>query len=228
MKLAGIQFQYSLKIYDFDQTDLEISLGGFVLVETIQGQEIGRVVYLNKKKKSGDEDMRPILRKAIPEDMEKMKTLREEATTYLPDFEKQVKNFGLKMRPVAADISIDEKRLTFYFMAESRIDFRDLVKELAREYKKQIRLLQVGARDGARIIGGYGRCGLEVCCQRFLTDIESITMDMARDQNLAAKSGSKISGICGKLMCCLAYETDDKKKIEKEIEKEIDAAQSRD
>ena len=82
MKLAGIQFQYSLKIYDFDQTDLEISLGDFVLVETIQGQEIGRVVYLNKKKKSGDEDMRPILRKAIPEDMEKMKTLREEFKHY--------------------------------------------------------------------------------------------------------------------------------------------------
>ncbi|HBG81359.1 TPA: hypothetical protein DDW69_00780 [candidate division CPR2 bacterium] len=221
MKLAGVQFPYSLKIYDFNQIDIELKLGERVVVETVQGQEIGRVVYLNKNKRTATEEIKPILRKATEEDLLKAEELKKEAKEYMPEFEKQVKIFELKMKPVVADISIDEKRLTFYFVSENRVDFRDLVRELARVYKKQIRLLQIGSRDAARIMGGFGRCGREVCCQRFLIDLESITMDMAREQNITQKSGSKISGICGRLMCCLAFEIDDKEKIEKEIEKQI-------
>jgi cell fate regulator YaaT (PSP1 superfamily) len=219
MKLAGIQFNYSLKIYDFDQGDLDLLLGDKVVVETAQGLEVGRVVYINRRKSDSKEEIKPITRKATEGDLVRLDELRELAINYLPDFTDNIKKLGLKMKPISADISIDEKRLTFYFTAESRVDFRDLVREMAARSKKQIRLMQIGSRDVARLMGGYGRCGREVCCKKFLIDLESITLDMAKEQNLSTKSSSKLSGACGRLMCCLAFEIDDKKNIIKEIDR---------
>ena len=224
MKLAGVQFVHTLKIYDFEQGDLELNLGDWVLVETVQGQEMGKIIYRNKNKKNIEDEIRPILRKATEEDLGHWKALRDEALSYLPEFEKQIKYFNLKMRPISADLSLDGSRLTFYFSSENRIDFRDLVKEMARIFKKQIRLLQIGSRDVGRILGGYGRCGKEICCHTFLNGLESVTMDMVRDQNITAKSSAKVSGLCGKLMCCLAFEVEEKGKIgtiEKEIKKQL-------
>lgn len=219
MKLAGIQFNYTLKIYDFDQGNFDLALGEKVVVETAQGLEIGRVVYINRKNTPSQEEIKPITRKATENDLVRLNELRELALEYLPEFVGCINKIGLKMKPISADISIDEKRLTFYFTADNRVDFRELVKEMASRTKKQIRLMQVGARDVARIMGGYGRCGREVCCKSFLVDLESITLDMAKEQNLSTKSSSKLSGACGRLMCCLAFEIEDKKNIAKELDR---------
>jgi len=218
MKLAGIQFNYSLKIYDFCQGDLNLALGERVVAETTQGLEVGRVVYINRKSIGNKEEIRSITRKATDDDLIRLNELRKLAIEYLPEFTNCIKKLDIKMKPISADISIDEKILIFYFTADSRVDFRGLVKEMTSRTKKQIRLIQVGARDVARIMGGYGRCGREVCCKSFLVDLESITLDMAKEQNLSTKSSSKLSGVCGRLMCCLAFEIDDKNNIAKELD----------
>src|SRR4030065_1929955 len=121
---------------------------------------------------------------------------------------KKIKKHGLSMKLVGISISLDDRNLTFYFTAEGRVDFRELLRDLVSTFKKMIRLQQIGPKDAAKLIGGFGPCGRPVCCQTFLSDMKSITMDLARDQNLEGVTSSKISGICGKLMCCLDYEAE--------------------
>jgi cell fate regulator YaaT (PSP1 superfamily) len=123
------------------------------------------------------------------------------------------------MKLIATSISLDGRNLTFYFTAEGRVDFRNLLKDLVMTFKKMIRLQQIGPKDAARLMGGFGPCGRRVCCQTFLSTMKSITMDLAREQNIEGVTSSKISGLCGKLMCCLAYETEMYKKIRKGLPK---------
>jgi len=130
----------------------------------------------------------------------------------MPKFKEKVKKYGLLMKPVMVDFTLDGEKMIFYFTSENRIDFRDLVKDLARTFKKQVKLRQIGARDEAKIYSGFGMCGRPVCCRSFLVSNETITMDMARMQYESGVSASKISGMCGRLMCCLAFEKNEKGK----------------
>lgn len=212
MKTIRIKFTTTEKIYDFVVEEKnELVVLDDVLVDSSQIMEVGQVVKIVDRdiKSSGfEKGTGNILRKLSQDDRKKIIKLKKIASEFLPICQEKLIEHDLPgMKILNADLSYDGKKLTIYFGAEGRIDFRDLVTDLARTFKKIIRLQQIGARDEAKIFGGYGPCGREICCKKHLKNIESITLDMAKKQNLLT-SASKISGICGKLMCCLAYEKD--------------------
>lgn len=203
MKAIGIQFPWQIKAFDFDPGKIEIALGALVVVETEDnGPQIGRVVYLNKEVK---ESLSPVIRKATDEDLKKQKENQVKAKEYLDTFDRKIKKFGLLMRSLLVQLSLDGEKIIFFFGAEERVDFRELVKDLNQTLGKSARLVQVGERDAAKILGGIGPCGQPICCQRFLMDFQSITKEFI-DSRDYSRSSAKISGLCGKLMCCLAFE----------------------
>jgi cell fate regulator YaaT (PSP1 superfamily) len=176
-EVVGIRFKRCGKIYDFEVEDLEIENGDSVVVESELGLSIGNVVVERHPLEGDTKDhLKKVLRKASEEDIKQ----RREAT-------------------------LDRKRIIFYFAAEGRIDFRELVKDLAAKFKTRIEMRQIGVRDEAKMLGGIGICGLELCCKRFLTTFEPISIRMAKSQELVLNA-NKLSGVCGRLMCCLSYE----------------------
>jgi len=212
MKTIRIKFSTTEKIYDYLViAKSEFAVQDEVLVDNGQIIEVGQIIKIIEKevKENGfEKGVGKILRKLNREDYKKIAKLKKIALEFLPICqEKLLEHELVGMKILNADLSYDGKKLTIYFGAEGRIDFRDLVTDLVRTFKKIIRLQQIGARDEAKVFGGFGPCGREVCCKKHLRNIESITLDMAKEQNLLTSS-AKISGICGKLMCCLAYEKD--------------------
>ena len=219
-KAIGIRFKNNPKIYDFlepDKKKEEIDIGDVVMVETPFGIEVATVVYVDKKINK-ERPSQKILRKATKKDFENQKKVEEGKDRYKTLFIDLVKNNKLGMKFIDVECSFDGK-VVFLFSAENRVDFRKLVKDLTKKIKKQIRLKQIGPRDESRHIGGIGQCGRAVCCRQFLGSIESVTMDMARDQEMASKGSIKISGLCGRLMCCLAFEDELYKKTLKTLPK---------
>lgn len=202
-KTVGVKFPYILKASEFEAGDLDISLHQFVVTDSGQGLELGQVVYLNKNSK---EELPKITRIATEADLAKTKALEEEAQNLYSDFVTKIARYKLKMKPVGVSFSIDESKVIYYFTSDGRVDFRELAKDLSRSLKKQAILRQIGPRDEAKVIGGYGRCGLPVCCATFMASSESITMDDAEHSYGMAKSAAKISGVCGRLMCCIKFE----------------------
>lgn len=213
VKVAGVQFLSGLKVYDFKIGEKKSNIRDYVLVETSQGEEIGKIVYVNKEvnEKKMETPLKEIKSVLTEEERKRLNDLRREGIKLMPLFREKVKKYGLLMKPVMIDFSLDGEKIICYFTSENRVDFRDLVKDLARTFKKQVKLRQIGSRDEAKIYGGFGMCGRPVCCKNFLISNETITMDMARIQYESGVSAGKISGICGRLMCCLAFEKKDKK-----------------
>lgn len=212
-KVAGIQFVSGLKVYDFGMTN-DLAVRDYVLVETIQGEEIGKVVYVNKEidtkdMKSPLKEIRKIL---TEEDKQTLREYRKSGLELLPKFAEKIQKYGLGMSPVMIDYSLDGETIILYFTAEGRVDFRNLARDLARTYRKQVKLRQIGSRDEAKIYGGFGMCGRPVCCRSFVVSSESITMDMARAQYETGINANKVSGLCGRLMCCLSFEKNKEKK----------------
>ncbi|MDD5290942.1 MAG: regulatory iron-sulfur-containing complex subunit RicT [Patescibacteria group bacterium] len=225
MKMVQVQFAPWDKIYNFDQADLTLVLGDNVIVKTDLGMEIGKVVgfaeaeeteLVDEKipdKESGEEEknqetkkaIKPIIRKATPLDLGKRASSKdkEEALEYC---RKMVEKNQLEMKLVDVNFSFDGSKVTFAFIADGRVDFRELVKDLTRHFNKTIRLYQIGIRDEAKIKGDYGPCGRQLCCKRFLGDLASITSEMAEVQQVVHRGSERISGMCGRLMCCLAFE----------------------
>lgn len=210
MKTVQIQFTPWDKIYNFDPADSVLLIGDFVVVKTDLGTEIGKIVGFKDiacESANEDEDgkIKPILRKATLTDLEKVfnKKQKKEAMAYC---KKMAEKFELPMKLVDAHFSFDGSRITFVFIADGRIDFRELVKDLTRHFNRTIRLQQIGIRDEAKLIGDYGHCGCQLCCKRFLSELSSITSEMADLQQVAHRGSERLSGICGRLMCCLAYE----------------------
>jgi cell fate regulator YaaT (PSP1 superfamily) len=216
MKVVGVQFNSAVKIYDFVPGRHKVVLTDWVVVETTQGVEIGRVVYINKEitDKEGD-DIKEIIRLAEDKDLSRYERMCTEGAEYFDKFRKIVMKSGLDMKPVKSEFSFDGERVVFYFTAESRVDFRDLIKDLSREAGKQVIMRQIGPRDEAKMLGGNGVCGQEICCKRFMTAMTSVTMDMARDQFENNVNANKVTGACGRLMCCLAFEVGNKPKVRK-------------
>lgn len=212
VKVIGVQFNSSLKIYDFKPGRYKVKLQDMVVVETNQGLEVGRVVYVDKpvQTKNLEEPHKDIIRIADEKDLARVQAMKDEGREYFKLFQEKVNNLSLEMKPVLVEKTLEGDRLIFYFTAESRVDFRELIKTLSRSTQKQVIMKQIGPRDEAKMLGGYGICGLGVCCQSFLTQVESVSMDMAREQYENNVNANKVTGMCGRLMCCLAYE--DKKK----------------
>lgn len=182
----------------------------FAVVQAEKGEDMGRllrVIYSDREYEK-EEDVFNILRRAAPEDLNRYKEVREREKTALQECRNLVEARGLLMRLVDAEMQFDGSKIIFFFSAEKRVDFRDLVRELAGIHKARIEMRQIGAREEARRLGGYGRCGLKQCCTTFIKDFRPISTQFARDQGLALNP-QKITGNCGRLLCCLLYEQED-------------------
>lgn len=188
--------------------DLKPSAGDYVIIESDRGLDYGEVlsaeeVVLDKGMLRGP--LRKIIRIANRHDIEKIERNRQKAREAVKTCDKKIAERKLNMKLIDAELSFDCSKIIFYFTAEERVDFRELVKDLAKIFKARIELKQVGVRDEAKMFGGFGQCGRELCCARFLKDFEPVTIKMAKDQSLPLNP-TKISGVCGRLMCCLSYE----------------------
>jgi len=220
MRIAQIQFTPWDKLYYFDCNNLDLAVGDKVIVKTSMGTEVGEVAgFLDKiEKKDGCEcpnkeecaqkeerEIKPIIRKANSSDLEK--NFDEKDKDEILDYCKKLANkFELPMKLIDVHSSYDGSKLTFAFIAETRIDFRELVKDLTRHFNKTIRMQQIGIRDEAKIMGDCGSCGKPLCCRGFLHNLSSITSEMADLQQCAHRGSDRLSGVCGRLKCCLAYE----------------------
>jgi cell fate regulator YaaT (PSP1 superfamily) len=195
-----------LEVFHND-SQLELRPGAFVLVEADRGCDLGEVMEAPPASLSGRREsrLRRVLREATPEEVERRQAIRAEDDASLAVVRERVEHFGLPMHLVDAEHQFDGNRISFFFTADHRVDFRDLVRDLAGIFRTRIELRQIGTREAARRLGGLGPCGRDLCCGSFLWDFERVTLQMARDQNLAINP-SRLSGICGRLLCCLTYE----------------------
>ncbi|MBQ0105282.1 MAG: stage 0 sporulation family protein [Armatimonadetes bacterium] len=205
--VVGVSFRKAGKIYYFGPKDLDIKEGDYVVTVTQRGSKLG---YVAQGPKEVDESeivgtLKDVERIADEADIAKDLSHREREEEAMAICEEKIKKHGLPMELLTAELSFDETMITFSFSAEGRVDFRELVKDIAAALHLKIQLLQIGVRDKAKLVGGYGSCGQPLCCHRFLTNFEPVSMKMAKDQSLFLNP-AKFSGCCGKLMCCLKYE----------------------
>lgn len=216
--VVGIRFKKAGKIYYFDPDDISIKTEEFAIVETARGVEFGEVV-VGPKEVSEDEIIAPlkkVLRVANEEDKERNTENKEKEEQAFEVCLKKITEHGLSMKLVDVEYTFDNNKVIFYFTADGRVDFRELVKDLASIFKTRIELRQIGVRDEAKMVGGLGPCGRPMCCSSFLGEFEPVSIKMAKEQNLSLNP-TKISGICGRLMCCLKYEQDTYERIRKEL-----------
>lgn len=209
IEVVGIRFRASGKVYYFDPKGNRVSAGDSAIVETVRGPEFGSVSFGNRmiRKTDAVTPLRPMLRVATKEDIAHNEKNRADEQEALRFCQERVTARGLDMKLIDAQYAFDNSKLLIYFSSEGRVDFRDLVKDLAATFRTRIELRQIGIRDEAKMLGGLGACGRPLCCSTFLNDFGQVSIKMAKEQNLSLNS-LKISGICGRLMCCLRYEAD--------------------
>lgn len=209
IEIIGIRFKEVGKVYYFSPKGKTVAAGDKVIVETARGVEYGEVVIPNRKiDESGVvQPLKPIIRVATPEDEKTIKDNEAKEIEIMKVFVKKIAEHKLDMKPIDVDYTFDGSKILFYFTAESRVDFRELVKDLAGIYRTRIELRQIGVRDEAKMLGGLGICGREFCCSSFLGEFQPVSIKMAKEQSLSLNP-TKISGTCGRLMCCLKYEQD--------------------
>lgn len=207
--VVGIRFKKAGKVYYFDPGQLKLAENDHVIVETTRGLEFGRVVIGPREVKDDEivAPLKPVQRKASPQDEAKVRDNEAKEAEAFKVCQQKIQAHGLPMNLVDVEYTFDVNKIIFYFTAEGRIDFRELVKDLAAVFRTRIELRQIGVRDEAKMVGGIGCCGRPLCCATFLGDFEPVSIRMAKDQNLSLNP-TKISGICGRLMCCLKYESD--------------------
>ena len=218
--VVGVRFKKAGKIYYFEPGNLDIKVGDHVIVETVRGIEYGEVV-VGPKEVSEEEIVAPlkkVIRVATPEDDKKVKENRKKKKSAFNICRKKIQEHDLVMILVDVEYTFDNNKIIFYFTAEGRVDFRELVKDLAAIFKTRIELRQIGVRDEAKMIGGLGPCGRTMCCSSHLGEFEPVSIKMAKIQNLSLNP-TKISGICGRLMCCLKYEQEMYESIMKKMPK---------
>lgn len=208
-KIVGIKFKRTAKSYYFDPKGQEYKRGAIMIVETARGLEYGKVVVETKDVPDSEvvQPLKPVIRLATSEDLKKIKKDEERAVAAIKTANEKVAARGIKMKIIDAEYTFDNGKLVFYFTAANRVDFRDLVKDLASAFHSRIELRQVGTRDETRLLGGIAPCGREVCCASCLPDFRKVTIKMAKTQGLSLNP-AKISGLCGRLMCCLEYENE--------------------
>ena len=205
--IVQVRLREAGKISAYGAEGLKLKPGDYVIVEVDRGTDYGQVIagpeMVSEKEKGG---AKKILRIATKDDIGQIKRNQHKLKDVVAICNRKINERKLEMKLICAEYSFDRSKLIFYFTAEGRIDFRDLVKDLAGQFKARIELKQIGVRDEAKLLGGFGPCGRHLCCAKFLQDFEPVTIRMAKDQNLSLNP-VKISGLCGRLMCCLSYET---------------------
>lgn len=206
-EVIGVRFRDNGKVYFFDPVKYDVNAGDFVIVETARGVEYGKVVF--GRRQVEDERLqaavKPIIRVATEEDNRKYLANKENSKKAFNICLEKIKKHKLEMKLIEAEYTFDNNKVLFYFTADGRIDFRELVKDLASVFKTRIELRQIGVRDETKIVGGIGICGRELCCNKHLSEFAPVSIKMAKEQNLSLNP-TKISGVCGRLMCCLSYE----------------------
>lgn len=205
---VGVRFKSVGKVYYF-ATDLDLEMRDQVVVETVRGVELGEIVTELKPMETLtlDSELKPILRKATDEDKQHYEANLEKAKHSFEQCKEIIKKHQLEMRLVHCEYTLDATKVIFMYVSDDRVDFRELLKELASVFKCRIELRQIGPRDKAKLVGGLGSCGLPLCCSSFLGEFDGVSINMAKNQMLAINI-EKISGACGRLMCCLKYEDD--------------------
>ncbi len=206
-EIIGVRFKDVGKIYYFSPAGNKIECGSHVIVETARGVECGEVVIANRKVEDSKvvQPLKSIIRIATEKDLETQKKNREKEQEIMKVFTQKIADHKLDMKPIDIDCTFDVSKILFYFTAENRVDFRELVKDLASVYRTRIELRQIGVRDEAKMLGGLGICGRPFCCKTFLGEFQPVSIKMAKEQSLSLNP-TKISGTCGRLMCCLKYE----------------------
>lgn len=209
VEVIGVRFESAGRIYYYDRDKHDVEIGTYVIVETSRGIEFGKVVMIDKKVESGDIvlPVKKVIRIANEEDKMTVRNNQEQAKKAFTIGNDKIREHRLEMNLVDVTYTLDRNKVIFYFTADGRVDFRNLVKDLAAIFKTRIELRQIGVRDEAKMLGGIGPCGRMLCCSTFLGEFEPVSIKMAKDQNLSLNP-AKISGLCGRLMCCLKYEND--------------------
>ncbi len=211
---VAVKFNGSKKAYTFGTNNENLHYGDKVVVETVRGVELGELIsdLRDSSLHHSGAALKPILRTATPEDIAHDKRNREEAPELMAKCQKCIEQCELEMYLISAEYTLDRNKVIFSYVADDRVDFRELLKALASTFRCRIELRQIGPRDKAKIIGGLGCCGMETCCSRFLDDFDIVSINMAKNQLLALNT-AKLSGQCGKLMCCLKYEDEAYKQL---------------
>ena len=230
-KVVSVSFAKLGKKYYFETADLELHFGDRVIVETIRGFELGYVAEDPKIVEDSElvSALKPVIRKASEHDIRQNELNQKEQPEILKRCAELVKKNKLEMKLLNCEYTLDRSKLIIYFNAEGRVDFRDLVKDLANQFRVRIELRQVGSRDGARVLGGIGPCGLLTCCTSFLGEFETVSIKMAKNQNLSLNP-TNISGLCGKLFCCINYEDSNYKEYRKtmpKLDSQVNTAQGK-
>ena len=217
-KVVGVSFEENEKIYYFDTNKLTLEKGNYAIVETERGIQFGKIVVepCEVDEKDLGKELKLVIRKADEKDIKNHDRVLKEANDALLYAREVAEKLKLNMQLIDATYTFDKSQLLFHFLADARVDFRELAKRLASNYKTRIELRQIGVRDKAKMVGGLGPCGRFLCCSSFLTDFNSVSINMAKNQMLALNP-SKINGICGRLLCCLSYEDDIYTEIKKDM-----------
>lgn len=218
VKVIGIRFRTAGKIYYFNPADIELKRGEHVIVETARGVEYGTVVMppTDMEDSEVNQPLKQVMRKATKEDDEKEKKNRDKEKEAFRICKEKIVKHGLDMKLIDAEYTFDNNKVLFYFTADGRVDFRELVKDLASVFRTRIELRQIGVRDETKILGGIGFCGRPLCCNTYLSDFAPVSIKMAKEQNLSLNP-TKISGICGRLMCCLKNEEETYEELNKKL-----------
>lgn len=217
-RVIGVRFRQAGKTYYFKPVIDNLEQGVQVVVETARGQEMGTVVMSEKDVPEEElvQPLKKVVRVATEKDCQKAEENREKETAAFSKCQQKINEHGLDMKLVSVEYNFDRNKIVFYFTSEERVDFRELVKDLASIFKTRIELRQIGVRDEAKLKGGIGPCGRAFCCSTFLEEFEPVSIKMAKGQNLSLNP-TKISGVCGRLMCCLRFEADAYEKAEEEM-----------
>ena len=208
-EIVGIRFKIAGKIYYFNPSGIDLEVDDRVVVETTRGLEVGRVAISAREVPANDvvKPLKPVVRKAEPDEINHAEQYEEKEREAMEECSQLIAEMNMPMKLLSAEYSLDGRHLTLFFSAEERVDFRELVRELAGRFKIRVELRQVGARDEAKLLGGFVRGVRPLCCASFLSEFTPISIRMAKEQNLPLNP-MKISGVCGRLLCCLAYENE--------------------
>ena len=227
VEIVGVGFMKSGKTYYFDPAGIQFEMGDMVIARTARGPELGHVLIANKEIDESElvAELKPVERKATDDDLKKYKenlAKREEAMKVCAE---KIRKHGLEMKLIDAEFMIDGSKIVFYFSADGRVDFRELAKDLAGYFRNRIELRQIGVRDEAKMLGGIGICGRPLCCSKWLHDFHPVSIKMAKQQNLSLNP-TKISGTCGRLMCCLNFEDKTYKELRKGMPRDNERVQT--
>ncbi|MDO8603246.1 MAG: stage 0 sporulation family protein [Candidatus Omnitrophota bacterium] len=219
--IIEVRIRESGNIVFYDSNGLQAKVGGYVIIDAERGQDYAQVIGIPEKISEAEPKgpLKKIIRVATQEDVNQINDNKKRTKDTFQICAKKIQEHKLEMKLIDAEYSFDGTKLIFYFTSEDRVDFRELVKDLAHVFKVRIELKQIGVRDEARMLGGFGHCGRALCCASFLKGFDAVTIRMAKEQNLSLNP-TKISGVCGRLMCCLSYEYESYKKYLKGLPKE--------